>query len=120
MISIYVGANSYIVDAFPKYAASAMAAKTLMSRLCGGAIPMFVDRFYASKAGPVWASFVLAMISLVSRLFPLALSLATCIGYFLLTLPPLLPSANQLMLPIPFAFHRYGAKIRAMSKRSSE
>ena len=85
-----VGANSYIVDSFPAYAASAMAAKTLLSRICGGehaslflypsllsasslgffpcfpgAIPMFVDRMYHSELQPVWASFVLAMISLV-------------------------------------------------------
>ncbi|KAL7409823.1 major facilitator superfamily domain-containing protein [Mrakia frigida] len=89
MISIYVGANSYIVDSFPPLAASAMAAKTLLSRVCGGAIPMFVDRMYHSKLGYVWASFVLAMISL-------------------------------LMMPIPFAFFKWGAKIRGMSKRSAE
>lgn len=62
MIAIYVGANSYIVDSFPEvrssraflddtllltlwllflqFASSAMASKTLLSRLCGGAIPM--------------------------------------------------------------------------------
>jgi hypothetical protein len=38
MISIYVGANSYIVDAFSTYAASAMAAKTFLSRLAGASI----------------------------------------------------------------------------------
>jgi hypothetical protein len=46
--SIYVGANGYIVDSFPEFASSAMAAKTLLSRLCGGAFPMFVDRMCTS------------------------------------------------------------------------
>lgn len=36
--------------------------------LASGAIPMFVDRMYHSKLGYVWASFVLAMISLVRLL----------------------------------------------------
>jgi len=31
MIGVYVGANSYIVDSFPEWASSAMAAKTLIS-----------------------------------------------------------------------------------------
>ncbi|KAL7415092.1 major facilitator superfamily domain-containing protein [Mrakia frigida] len=89
MIGVYVGANSYIVDAFPEWASSAMAAKTLISRLCGGAIPMFVDRMYHSRMGPRWSSCLLAFISLA-------------------------------MMPIPFVFFKYGARIRAASKRSSE
>lgn len=44
MLGIYVGCNGYIVDSFPEFASSAMASKTLLSRVCGGAFPMFVDR----------------------------------------------------------------------------
>ncbi|WWD19342.1 hypothetical protein CI109_103801 [Kwoniella shandongensis] len=63
MIAIYVGANSYIVDSFSNYAASAMAAKTFLTRLVGGAIPMFVDRLYHSRMQPRWASCLLALIA---------------------------------------------------------
>lgn len=70
MIAIYTGANSYIIDSFPEFAASALAAKTLMSRLCGAAIPMFVDRLYHSKLGPQWSSCLLAIVATVnSHLF---------------------------------------------------
>lgn len=51
-------------------------------------MPMFVDRWYNSAAGPNWASTVLALISVC-------------------------------MMPVPFLFYKYGAQIRASSKRSS-
>jgi MFS family permease len=65
MISIYVGANSYVIDAFSTYAASAMAAKTFLSRVAGASIPMFVDRYYESAIGVNWASAVIAFIALI-------------------------------------------------------
>ena len=88
MIAIYTGANSYLIDSFPSEAASTLAAKTLISRLCGASIPMFIDRFYHSKLNAPGASAILAGISL-------------------------------MMLPIPFVFFKYGAAIRASSKRSA-
>jgi hypothetical protein len=86
-VLVYNGANSYIVDAYAGGStASAMAAKTLLSRLCGASVvslppvsgyqlltwqPMFVDRFYASAIGIEWASGVLAFIALVRDCFHL-------------------------------------------------
>lgn len=56
-----------------------MAAKTLLSRIAGGAVPMFVDRWYHSKLGPNWCSCVLALIAvLVSGSFALSCS-AFCV-----------------------------------------
>lgn len=65
MISIYVGANSYVIDAFTTYAASAMAAKTFMSRVAGASVPMFVDQYYQSAIGINWASAVIGFTALI-------------------------------------------------------
>lgn len=40
LVGIYISANSYLVDAFSQYGASAMAAKTLVRSLLGATVPM--------------------------------------------------------------------------------
>lgn len=70
IIAIYIGANTYLVDSYPKYASSCMASKTLFTRLVGGAFPMFVDRFYNSAAGPRWASAIMGFISIMMMPIP--------------------------------------------------
>ncbi|KAG6872077.1 hypothetical protein C0995_013295 [Termitomyces sp. Mi166 len=62
MILIYVAANSYIIDSYSTYAASAMAAKTLMRSVIGATIPLWVDQMYKSL-GFQWSGLLLALVS---------------------------------------------------------
>ncbi|KAG6809193.1 hypothetical protein H0H92_001192 [Tricholoma furcatifolium] len=62
MIFIYVSANSYIVDSFSNYAASAIAAKTLMRSCIGSSVPLFVEQMFHNM-GFQWAGLLLALIS---------------------------------------------------------
>ncbi|KAI9266766.1 major facilitator superfamily domain-containing protein [Phascolomyces articulosus] len=81
MVMVYYAANNYIIDCSTTYAASALAAKTVVRSGGGAAFPLFIGPMY-SNLGTQWASTVLAFISLV-------------------------------ILPIPFAFHKWGPSIRA-------
>ncbi|KAI9487756.1 MAG: major facilitator superfamily domain-containing protein [Benjaminiella poitrasii] len=87
MVIVYYSANNYIIDCFPRYVTSALAAKTLIRSGSGAAFPLFINQMYA-RLNNEWASTLLAFISLA-------------------------------ILPIPFAFYRWGAKIRARSKNAS-
>ncbi|KAF6743954.1 spermine transporter [Ephemerocybe angulata] len=49
MILIYVSANSYIIDSYSNFAATAMAAKTLMRSEIGAMVPLFVNQMYGEK-----------------------------------------------------------------------
>ena len=46
MILVYVSANSYIIDSYSNYAASAMAAKTLLRSEVGAMVPLFVTQMF--------------------------------------------------------------------------
>ncbi|KAF8965491.1 MFS polyamine transporter [Flammula alnicola] len=46
MILIYVSANSYIIDSYSAFAASAMAAKTLLRSEIGAMVPLFVNQMF--------------------------------------------------------------------------
>ncbi|KAL8278384.1 hypothetical protein RQP46_009276 [Phenoliferia psychrophenolica] len=87
LIGIYISANTYLVDAFSRYSASAMAAKTFIRSMAGASMPMWIPYLYKG-AGNHWAGSVLAFIS---------------VG----------------MMPIPWVFFWYGARIRANSTRAT-
>ncbi|KAJ7708250.1 MFS polyamine transporter [Mycena rosella] len=69
MILIYVAANSYIVDSYSAYAASAIAAKTLMRSLIGSAVPLYVDQMFKNM-GFQWAGLLLALVAVVIAPIP--------------------------------------------------
>ena len=54
MVTIYFSANAYIIDAFPGYVASALAANTVMRSLLGAGFPLFAAQMY-DKLTPRWA-----------------------------------------------------------------
>ncbi|KAI0705905.1 MFS general substrate transporter [Cytidiella melzeri] len=66
MVTIYFSANAYIIDAFPGYVASALAAKTVVRSGSGAAMPLFITAMYHNLgngwAGSVWAFISLAMV----------------------------------------------------------
>ncbi|EKM53821.1 uncharacterized protein PHACADRAFT_211461 [Phanerochaete carnosa HHB-10118-sp] len=63
MVTIYFGANAYIIDAFPGYVASALAAKTVIRSGSGAAMPLFITAMY-HNLGNGWAASTWAFISL--------------------------------------------------------
>ena len=63
MVDIYFSANAYIIDAFPGYVASALAAKTVVRSGSGAAMPLFITAMY-HNLGNGWAASVWAFISL--------------------------------------------------------
>ncbi|KAK1232772.1 hypothetical protein PQX77_004097 [Marasmius sp. AFHP31] len=69
MILIYVSANSYIVDSYSAYAASAMAAKTLLRSEVGAMVPLFVNQMFHNM-GFQYAGLLLALIAVAITPIP--------------------------------------------------
>ena len=106
MVILYFSANAYLIDAFPGYVASALAAKTVIRSGSGAAMPLFIEAMYHNLgngwAASTWAFISLAMVSARGH---------APLRYSTLTRLP--------QVPIPFLFYRYGAAIRARSKRAA-
>lgn len=66
---LYNPANNYIVDSYQHYAASAIAAKTLVRSLWGACVPLFTIQMY-HRLGYQWASSLMAFISLACCVIP--------------------------------------------------
>ena len=63
MVTLYFSANAYLIDAFPGYVASALAAKTVIRSGSGAAMPLFITAMY-HNLGNGWAASTWAFISL--------------------------------------------------------
>ena len=68
-VMIYNAANSYLVDCYPKVAASALAAKTLIRSMGGAAVPLFVEQMFHSMHNQ-WALTLVAFVSLAMLPIP--------------------------------------------------
>ncbi|KAF2205973.1 MFS general substrate transporter [Delitschia confertaspora ATCC 74209] len=69
VIMIFSGVFTFLVDAYPLYAASALAANSFARSMFAAAFPLFGNTMYR-KLGFQWASFLLAMITLALAPFP--------------------------------------------------
>ncbi|ESK91681.1 mfs polyamine transporter [Moniliophthora roreri MCA 2997] len=69
MILIYVSANSYIVDSYSSFAASAIAAKTLLRSEVGAMVPLFVNQMFHGM-GFQYAGLLLALVAVVIAPIP--------------------------------------------------
>ncbi|ORY76533.1 major facilitator superfamily domain-containing protein [Leucosporidium creatinivorum] len=69
LVGIYISANSYLVDTYTQYGASAMASKTFIRSLAGASVPMWIDYMYG-RLGNEWAGSLLAFISLALAPIP--------------------------------------------------
>ena len=69
MILLYVSANSYIINFYLSYAASAIAAKTLMQSEIGVMVPLFVTPMFHNMVFQ-WAGFLLARLSILISPIP--------------------------------------------------
>lgn len=68
-VLLYMSANAYLVDCYPKVAASALAAKTLLRSLCGAAVPLFVFQMFHAMHNQ-WALTLLALVSVLMAPIP--------------------------------------------------
>ncbi|KAK7230005.1 hypothetical protein V2G26_002175 [Clonostachys chloroleuca] len=64
MISVFTPVGTYLIDAFPVYAASATAANTVFRSVGGALLPLAGPRMYSSL-GQGWGNTLLAAISLI-------------------------------------------------------
>ncbi|CAK9784646.1 putative polyamine transport protein specific for spermine [Cutaneotrichosporon oleaginosum] len=64
MLVIYISANSYIVDSYSNYAASAVAAKTFMRSCIGASVPLWITQMFHNM-GFQYAGLLLALIGCV-------------------------------------------------------
>ncbi|KOC12608.1 MFS transporter, partial [Aspergillus flavus AF70] len=86
-ILVYSGIFTFLVEAYPRYAASALAANSFTRSTFAGAFPLFGTQMY-NTLGLNWASCLLAFLTLA-------------------------------MVPFPYVFYKYGARIRKKSRFSS-
>ena len=88
IIGIFISTYQYLIDAFEKYAASALVGATFIRYLaCGGMIPVSIP-FY-ENLGVHWTLSILGIIS-------------------------------ALMVPVPYIFYIFGARIRKSSKHATD
>ncbi|OCF37278.1 spermine transporter [Kwoniella heveanensis BCC8398] len=69
MVSVYISANSYIVDSYADVAASAVAAKTLMRSLIGASVPLWITQLF-HNLGFQYAGLFLALVSVCIGFIP--------------------------------------------------
>lgn len=67
--ALYNPANNYIVDSYQHYAASALAAKTLVRSIWGACVPLFTIQMY-NRLGNQWASSLMGFIALACCFIP--------------------------------------------------
>ncbi|KDQ62917.1 hypothetical protein JAAARDRAFT_44005 [Jaapia argillacea MUCL 33604] len=71
MVVIYFAANAYLIDAFPAYVASALAAKVVVRSGMGAAMPLFIVQMF-HHLGNGWAASLLGFLSLAICPIPFA------------------------------------------------
>ncbi|CAE6429223.1 hypothetical protein ACGC1H_000937 [Rhizoctonia solani] len=69
MVAVYISANSYIIDTYQRYTASAVAAKTFLRSIVGATVPLWVNQMYAGMT-PQWASTLLAFLAIAAMPIP--------------------------------------------------
>lgn len=69
MVAVYISANSYIIDTYQRYTASAVAAKTFLRSIVGATVPLWVNQMYAGMT-PQWASSLLGFLAIAAIPIP--------------------------------------------------
>jgi hypothetical protein len=64
-----ISANSYIIDTYQRYTASAVAAKTFLRSVVGATVPLWVNQMYAGMTSQ-WASTLLGFLAIVAMPIP--------------------------------------------------
>ncbi|CAE6487449.1 unnamed protein product [Rhizoctonia solani] len=144
MVAVYISANSYIIDTYQRYTASAVAAKTFLRSLVGATVPLWVNQMYVGMT-PQWASTLLAFLAIAAMPIPFiffyrytasAVAAKTFLRSIVGATVPLWVNqmyagmtpqwASTLLaflaiaaMPIPFIFFYYGDEIRARSTKAN-
>ncbi|WWD22602.1 hypothetical protein CI109_107095 [Kwoniella shandongensis] len=71
MVLVYFSANAYLIEAFPDYVASALAAKTVVRSAAGAAMPLFIVQMFR-RLGNGGAASLLAGIAVIMAIIPFA------------------------------------------------
>ena len=71
MVLVYFSANAYLIEAFPDYVASALAAKTVVRSAAGAAMPLFITQMFHAL-GNGGAASLLAGIAIIMAAVPFA------------------------------------------------
>ena len=66
---LQISANSYIIDTYQRYTASAVAAKTFLRSIIGATVPLWVNQMYAGMT-PQWASTLLGFLAILAMPIP--------------------------------------------------
>ncbi|KAF8709206.1 Major Facilitator Superfamily, partial [Rhizoctonia solani] len=106
MVAVYISANSYIIDTYQRYTASAVAAKTFLRSLVGATVPLWVNQMYVGMT-PQWASTLLAFLAILAMPIPFVFFYVSSnqeVRYY------------ELMV---FSPAQYGDKIRARSTKAN-
>lgn len=69
LLIIYISGNSYIVDSYSNYAASAIAAKTLVRSEIGAMVPLYVNQMF-NNMGFQYAGLLLALVGVAIAPIP--------------------------------------------------
>lgn len=69
VLLVFAGVFTFLVDSYPTYAASALAANSFTRSMFAASFPLFGNAMY-NKLGYQWATFLLAMLTLVMAPFP--------------------------------------------------
>ena len=69
MLCVFSGIFTFLVDAYPLYAASALAANSFARSSFAAGFPLFGDQTY-EKLGYSWATSLLALLTLAMMPFP--------------------------------------------------
>lgn len=109
MLSVYVSANSYIVDSYTEFAASAMSAKTLLRSLAGASVPLWVTQMFVCIVSSHFldckrlTAIFLFQHNMGFQYAGLLLALIACV-----------------IAPIPFLFYFKGEAVRMRSTRATK
>ncbi|WVQ82942.1 hypothetical protein IAT38_005078 [Cryptococcus sp. DSM 104549] len=71
MVLVYFSANAFLIEAFPDYVASALAAKTVVRSAAGAAMPLFITQMFHGL-GNGGAASLLAGIAVIMAIIPWA------------------------------------------------
>ncbi|ORY35073.1 putative membrane transport protein [Naematelia encephala] len=71
MVLVYFSANAYLIEAFPEYVASALAAKTVVRSATGAAMPLFITQMFLGL-GNGGAASLLAGVAIIMAMIPFA------------------------------------------------
>lgn len=69
MVIVFLSVFSYLIDSYVIYAASVMAANSVLRSLAGSCFPLFTDQMY-HRLGAEWASSLTAFLALACMPFP--------------------------------------------------